>query len=118
MTSKGYKHTQEAKERIRQSKLDINNPNYKGDKVGHDALHYWVKYRLLKPKLCQKCNERPAQDLANISGKYLRDLKDWEYLCRICHMISDGRMNNFKLVAGRYDRHCFDAGKTKNSDSS
>ena len=79
------------KKRIR---YDEFNGSWKGDKVGHDALHAWVKKRLPKPNLCENCELVPPFDLANISGEYKRDLDDWWYLCRKCHMESDGRMDN------------------------
>lgn len=66
--------------------------NWKGDKVGYGALHEWVRRRFIKPKKCQNCKEAPPHDLANISQEYKRDLSDWEYLCRRCHMIKDGRI--------------------------
>lgn len=74
-----------------------NNPMYKGNKVGYGGVHAWVRARKTKPALCEKCNVRPAVDLANISGKYSRDLSDWEYLCRKCHMDSDGRNERLRL---------------------
>lgn len=67
------------------------NPNWLGDAVGYVGLHGWIKRRLKKPDLCQSCNENKAYDLANISQKYKRDLADWEWLCRVCHMTKDGR---------------------------
>lgn len=73
-----------------------NNPNWKGEKVGYRGIHQWVKKYLHKPELCQMCNRVPSYDLANISGKYKRDLNDWQWLCRSCHMNLDGRMNNLK----------------------
>jgi hypothetical protein len=83
------------------TRKDKNNPAWKGDKVGLTALHNWVRRRLLKPKLCQECGKKPPYDLANKSGKYLRDLSDWEYLCRSCHMIKDGRLVKFNLFNSR-----------------
>lgn len=71
-----------------------NNGMWKGDDVGYCALHEWVKRYLKKPKFCQNCGERVAYDLANISQEYKRDLLDWEWLCRICHMKKDGRIYN------------------------
>lgn len=67
---------------------------WKGDKVGYGKLHEWVKNRIIKPEICPRCKKRKAYDLAN-KGIYNRDLKNWEYLCRKCHMKSDGRMNVF-----------------------
>lgn len=71
-----------------------NNPQWAGDKVGYISLHAWVRRRLIKPELCPTCNLRPAYDLAN-KGVYDRNLDNWEYLCRKCHMIKDGRMDKF-----------------------
>ena len=72
------------------------NGQWKGNNVGYEALHEWVKNRLSQPELCINCYERKAYDLANISQEYKRDLSDWEWLCRHCHMIKDGRMFNLK----------------------
>ena len=72
-------------------KLGSKNPAWKGINVGYMALHAYVRRRKSKPKLCESCGVRPATDLANKTGKYLRDLTDWEYLCRKCHMDGDGR---------------------------
>ncbi len=69
------------------------NGSWKGNNVGYIALHDWVKRRLLKPKKCSLCRKKGFLDLANISGKYTRDLSDWEWLCRRCHMTKDGRIN-------------------------
>lgn len=73
-------------------KINYKNPAWKDNDVGYNALHMWVKRRLPKTKLCKDCNTNPPRDLANISQKYKRDISDWEWLCRRCHMIKDGRM--------------------------
>jgi hypothetical protein len=67
-----------------------NNPNWRGDKVGYNQLHTWVKPRLKKPKRCPVCHKRKKLELAN-KGIYDRQLKHWEWLCRKCHMLKDGR---------------------------
>ena len=72
--------------------MGATNGQWKGDKVGYGSLHRWVKIRFPKPKLCTSCNKRIAYDLANISQEYKRDLFDWEWLCRSCHMKKDGRL--------------------------
>jgi len=81
---------------------------WKGDAVGYCALHEWVKNRLKKPELCEKCNKRKAYDLANKSGQYKRDLSDWEWLCRRCHMEIDGRLkkNLFRNKKIRVKKIC------------
>ena len=64
------------------------SPNWKGDKAGKGALHNWVEKKLGKDKKCEHCGtEDPNKyyDWSNISQKYLRDIKDWQRLCRACH---------------------------------
>ena len=65
---------------------------WKWDNVWYTALHHWIKARLVKPQKCNDCLKNKPLDLANISGEYKRDLNDWEWLCRKCHMIKDGRL--------------------------
>lgn len=72
------------------------NGMWKGNKVGYTALHNWIKRRLLKPEKCQNCHIETARDLANISNEYKRDLSDWWWLCRRCHMKIDGRIENLE----------------------
>lgn len=88
--------------KISLSRLAEKNPMWKGDKAGYDAIHIWVKRRKLKPKLCGVCKTKEPHDLANISQKYERDLDDWEYLCRKCHMQKDGRLNNLILTLKKW----------------
>lgn len=75
--------------------MNENNPMWK-ENPGMIALHAWVRRRKLKPQFCEKCREREPFDLANISGEYKRDINDFEWLCRKCHILSDGRMQNLK----------------------
>ena len=88
--------SEETKEKIRLGKWGEKNPRWAGydAKIGYAMLHRWVHRRMPKPELCPECNTRPAYDLANITGIYNRDLENWKWLCRKCHMLSDGRMNN------------------------
>jgi hypothetical protein len=72
------------------------NPSFKGDEVKYEALHIYVRRRKPMPDLCEFCGLVPPVDLANKSGKYLRDLDDWNYLCRKCHMDSDGRNDRLR----------------------
>lgn len=72
---------------------------WKGDAVGYNSLHRWVRRHLPQPELCEQCKAAPPLDLAN-KGIYNRDFKNWEYLCRRCHVISDGRLAKF-IALGR-----------------
>lgn len=76
--------------------MGSKNPAWKGDKAGYGAIHDYVRSRKPKPNLCERCDIRPAMDLANVSQQYKRDLGDWEYLCRKCHMDSDGRNDRLR----------------------
>ncbi len=89
----------EIREKIRLTKLENKNPMWRGDDVGYGALHDWIKSRKQRPLFCEECCEQPPYDITNISQKYLRDLNDWRWLCRRCHMIIDGRINNLRQFA-------------------
>lgn len=75
------------------------NSQWKGNRVKYGALHDYIKWHLPATELCQSCKKVKPYDLANISQEYKRDLTDWEWLCRRCHMKKDGRMNNLKQYA-------------------
>jgi hypothetical protein len=76
-------------------RMGEGNPNWTGDNVGDKGLHRWVERRLKKPKKCECCKKNKPYDLAN-KGVYDRNLENWEWLCRKCHMTKDGRLNNLK----------------------
>ena len=94
--SKTPKQEKERRKKLKLTKLEDKNPMWKGDNVGYDALHDWIETHKPKSQFCEKCGRETKLDLANISGKYKRDINDFEWLCRSCHMIKDGRMNNFR----------------------
>lgn len=99
LSHQGKKLSEETKKRLSIQRIGINNPNWKGDNIkrkGNMGLHIWVKRRKLKPKFCECCKTNPPYDLANISNEYKRDLDDWEWLCRSCHMHKDNRIKNLK----------------------
>jgi hypothetical protein len=79
--------------------LGEKNNQWRGNSVGYGALHNWIRRHLPKPLLCEKCETAPPHDVANKSGKYLRNLEDWNWLCRSCHMKIDGRIKNLKQYA-------------------
>ena len=86
---------------LSQKNFGERNGMWKGDNVSYRSLHQYIQYHLPKTELCQICNRVPPYDLANISEEYKRDLSDWQWLCRKCHMLSDGRMkklNKYQIV--------------------
>jgi hypothetical protein len=83
---------------IRCSKLKNKNPNWNNGGESYTGIHNWGRYNVPKPIMCQDCGKEPPRDLANISNEYKKEVSDWEWLCRKCHMNKDGRMNNLKLA--------------------
>lgn len=73
-----------------------SNGQWKGSNVGYGKLHTWVRLHLPEPSLCQYCHKVKPYDLANVTGIYDRDFTNWLYLCRKCHMLSDGRFGNLR----------------------
>jgi len=63
------------------------NQNWKGDKVGYDALHDWVKRKKGKAKQCVHCGTKDAKryEWSNIDHKYRRNVDDFIELCTKCH---------------------------------
>jgi len=67
--------------------VGIKNGHWKGDKVGRHALYKWVrKYKPIS-STCAYCNtEKGIMELFNLSGEFKRDINDFIFLCRSCHM--------------------------------
>lgn len=90
----GKKHSKKTREKMSASGQLIHKNEkhalWKGDKVGYNALHAWVKRNLKKPEKCQHCKKEKSLDLANKSRKYKREITDWLWLCRSCHIKFDG----------------------------
>lgn len=86
------------------ARMGENNPSWKGGSVGKQQVHKWVSRALGRPEQCSKCGAKGKVDLANISQEYKRDLTDWEWLCRQCHMKSDGRLEKFLSHSNMHNR--------------
>lgn len=63
--------------------------NWKGDDVKYGSLHDYIRYYKKKSDICEHCKINKSIDLANISGEYKRDINDFVWLCRSCHMKMD-----------------------------
>lgn len=88
----GIPKTKTWKTSASKGRLSEKNPQWKGGRAGLQAIHIWVRARKPKPNKCIDCQKNPPVDLANISQKYKRDINDFEWLCRKCHMTKDGRL--------------------------
>lgn len=74
-----------------------NNVNWVGNKIKYKSLHYYLKNKKIKPKFCERCGQKPPYDIALKEGKkYTRNIDDYEWLCRRCHMVDDGRLEKVK----------------------
>ena len=76
-------------QKLNSNQSGSNNRNWKGSKAGYKAIHHWVRSWLPRPKLCARCGIRPTREVANLDGKYSRDLSTWEWVCRSCHLRMD-----------------------------
>lgn len=100
----GKKHSVKTKKIMSEKKKCEANLNWRGDAVGNRSLHYWIRSRKHKPDVCEICHEKEPYDVANISGEYKRDVNDYEWLCRKCHVIKDGTI--FNLVSMKNKERC------------
>jgi hypothetical protein len=73
-------------------------PNFPGTLQEYKKLHKWVRKNFTKPGSCEHCGTQVAKryDWATIENRYTKERDDWEYLCRSCHVKSDGRINQLK----------------------
>ena len=83
-----------------------DHPNWKGDKASYSAIHKWVARNKPKPKYCSKCGKKGRLELANISGKYKREINDYKWLCIKCHRDMDKWFKKImkKVVRGKDGR--------------
>lgn len=68
--------------------------NWKGDNVKDRGLHTWCRKKFGVPfgaiHTCEKCKKEVKKiDLANKTGIYNRERKNWFFLCRLCHVRYD-----------------------------
>lgn len=83
-------------------KKGIQAHNFLGDDVGYAALHEWVKKKLEKPGRCEHCLQPNNLELANRSHLYLRELDDWLWLCRKCHVGYDRSTGSWGVATIRF----------------
>jgi hypothetical protein len=70
--------------------LKIRNekhPLWKGENVGYNALHSWIKRKLGEKKECDICGSTKNNHYIwhNINGEYKRIFNHWQRLCSKCH---------------------------------
>jgi len=87
---------------LSQQRFCEKNSQWKGEDVGYSALHNWIRRHKPKPELCERCNKTKPYDLSNVSGNYQRDIKDYKWLCRTCHINYDYSTGNRKPKQGTH----------------
>lgn len=70
----------------------VNHGNWKGNSVGYNAVHVWIRKWYGTPQECENCGltSKKKYEWANLSGEYKRDISDWARLCTSCHQLIDG----------------------------
>ena len=110
-----YKHTEEAKEKMRLSrigktpmlgkhhseetkeKIGLANTH---DDAGNKAIHIWITKHKGKPQICVDCGAMAKDKLlqwSNINHKYQRKLEDYAARCCNCHKNFDIEYNGYKV---------------------
>jgi len=89
---KGTKHSKETKAKMSLARSGENNPRW-SDNISYRGIHHWISRCLGKPKKCVNCKNTELSHRqyhwANISGKYKREISDWQRMCASCHKYFD-----------------------------
>lgn len=59
--------------------------------LSYTWIHAWIRNNKPKPNFCECCNINKPHDVACI-GIYIKDINQFKWLCRKCHMEQDGRL--------------------------
>ena len=83
-----------------------NHPNYKVNNIKNLSwLHTYLRKTWGVPKICDFCKKEKPLDLANKTGIYNKERKNWYWLCRKCHMTEDGRIKQSHYLKGHLNYH-------------
>lgn len=79
-TNRGWFKKGEAPPNAGKQRPDLWKEDY-----GYDAIHEWVARWAIDTGECEQCGSGKNLEWSNKTGKYLRDLEDWQRLCKKCH---------------------------------
>jgi len=82
---KDKKHSKETKEKISQSQIADKNHKWKGDNAGYTAIHIWLRNHNQQPEVCEICRKPGKLELSCIDHTYIRDIENYQWVCRSCH---------------------------------
>ena len=68
--------------------------HWKGNKASYSAIHGWVIRHWGRATKCEHCGKKNMKqyDWSNKDHKYKRVKKDWQQLCRGCHIRYDHKL--------------------------
>jgi len=74
--------------------------HWKGNKIGYQGVHQWLRRNYGQPKECEWCNGKNAKrfEWANIYHSFKRDRADYIRLCKSCHSKYDHPKNRTNEV--------------------
>ena len=75
-------------------KKGVDSPNWKGDDASYKQLHSWLNKHKSKPQKCENCMKENKLELSfdHSLEKYTRNINDYKWLCRSCHMKRDYKL--------------------------
>ena len=99
LANKGKKRTEETKQKMRLIYKGENNGNWKGNNIGVDAIHVWLKVNYGKADYCENkdCKGKSKNyNWAKLRNKkYERKRENFIRLCVSCHRYYDNNINFF-----------------------
>lgn len=61
------------------------------------SIHQYLRKYYPPPKKCELCGEEKKLELACKDGKYIRDIKEYFYICHKCHSEYDGYVKYLEI---------------------
>lgn len=97
---RGKTRSEHIKEKIRESKLGERNPRWKGDDITEKSGRQRAarKYDIAQ---CEHCGDKAIDRHYKDRNTKNNAPDNIQRLCRRCHMIVDGRMEIWRIIAGK-----------------
>jgi len=82
------KHNIPIRNRTEAMSKELGN-NWKGDKAKYFAKHFYMRKYKTKPDRCEICGEKKKLELSSKDHKYTRNVDEYQYICKSCHVKYD-----------------------------
>ena len=73
-----------------------NHYKPKQTEILYKSLHQWIRNHKPRVNECETCHQEKRLVIANITGIYDRDFKNYKWVCYKCHSELDGFKYNLK----------------------